>query len=186
VTTKPVGVGTGLGLSICHRIVTALDGSIQFSTEPGRGTTFRVSFPIFEGESPAAVPAPAKAPAQRRGTVLVVDDEVMIAQVIRRVLSRQHDVRVVNGAQKALELFGAGERFDVVLCDLMMPQMTGMDLHASLADLDRTQADRMIFMTGGAFTPAARAFVDRVPDRIVEKPFEVEALLALVNRVVGP
>ena len=189
VTTKPVGVGTGLGLSICHRIVTALDGAIDFSTEVGEGTTFRVSFPIAAGEVPVPVPVAADAaavqPARRRGTVLVVDDEVMIAQVIRRVLSRHHDVRVVNTAQLAMELFIAGERFDVVLCDLMMPQITGMDLHALLEGLDRAQADRIIFMTGGAFTPAARAFVDRVSNHILEKPFDVPALLALVNRVVA-
>jgi CheY-like chemotaxis protein len=186
VTTKPSGVGTGLGLSICHRIVTALDGTIEFSTEVGKGTTFRVSFPLAASgaPSPEAPPAMAVQVSRRRGRVLVVDDEVMIAQVLRRVLSRHHDVRVVSSAQMAMELFVAGERFDVVLCDLMMPQITGMDLHALLVGLDRAQADRIIFMTGGAFTPAARAFVDRVPNHVIEKPFEVQALLALVNRVV--
>jgi PAS domain S-box-containing protein len=186
VTTKPVGVGTGLGLSICHRIITALDGTIDFSSELGKGTTFQLSFPIAAVEAPVATPPPATAPSVwRRGKILVVDDEVMIAQVIRRVLSRHHDVSVADSAQKAMALFTAGERFDVVLCDLMMPQITGMDLHGFLVDLDRKQADRVVFMTGGAFTPTARTFVDQIPNHIIEKPFEVQALLALVNRVVG-
>jgi len=187
VTTKPVGVGTGLGLSICHRIVTTLGGAIDFSTEVGKGTTFRVSFPATAPEAPVVVPvaAPSAQPARRHGTVLVVDDEVMIAQVLRRVLSRAHDVRVVDSAEGAMALFTAGERFDVVLCDLMMPQITGMDLHAFLVKLDPRQADLVVFMTGGAFTPAARTFLDQIPNYIIEKPFEVPALVALVNRVVG-
>jgi CheY-like chemotaxis protein len=74
-----------------------------------------------------------------------------------------------------------GERFDVILCDLMMPQMTGMDLHAELRKLDAGCADRIIFLTGGAFTPAARAFLDDVPNQRVEKPFDAQHLRALIN-----
>ncbi len=185
VTTKPVGVGTGLGLSICHRLVTAMGGTIDFTSELGKGTSFRVSLPVAD-LSAAATPAPLRAAvaSRRRGRVLVVDDDAMMVHSVPRVLSLEHDVEVASGAREAMALFHAGERFDIVLCDLMMPQVTGMDLYAALTELDPQQAARVVFMTGGAFTTAARAFLDGVPNERLEKPFDIKALRALVNRYV--
>ena len=185
VTTKPAGIGTGLGLSICHRIVTALGGAIDFTSEVGKGTTFRVALPIADLEAVVEIAAPADpARASRRGSVLIIDDDPMITHSVQRLLASDHDVRVLDGAEAALELIKAGQRFDVVLCDLMMPQVTGMDLYGALVALDRKQAAQMVFMTGGAFTPAARAFLDGVPNLRIEKPFEIQQLRALVNGLV--
>ena len=183
VTTKPPGVGTGLGLSICHRIVTSLGGSIDFATELGRGTTFRVSLPMATSAMLSA-PDASWPPGLhvRRGHILLIDDDDMVAQVVRRALLREHAVTTLSSAAAALELFRRGERFDVVLCDLMMPQMSGIDLHRELQALDEAQAARVVFMTGGAFTPRARSFLDSVPNGRIEKPFEISALRALVNR----
>jgi PAS domain S-box-containing protein len=184
-TTKAIGVGTGLGLSICHRIATGLGGTIDFTSEVGKGTSFRVMLPMADLEAHRKPADKTGAnTASRRGRVLVVDDETAITQVVTRILSAQHDVVVVDRAEKALALFAAGERFDVVLCDLMMPQATGMDLYAHLLELDRDQAAQVVFMTGGAFTSDARAFLDRVPNQRIEKPFEIQGLRALVNRFV--
>jgi len=181
-TTKPAGVGTGLGLSICHRIVTGFGGTIDVESAPGRGTTFRVSLPRATSELSEEVPQVALGqPARRRGRILVIDDEPMIARLVQRTLSAEHDVVATVRAAEALERLAAGERFDVILCDLMMPQMTGMELHAELCRVDQAQASRMIFLTGGAFTPAARAFLDEVPNQRVEKPFDSKHLRALVN-----
>jgi CheY-like chemotaxis protein len=113
--------------------------------------------------------------------VLVVDDEPMIATAIGRTLSFEHEVVVSSDAADALERILLGERFDVVLCDLMMPQMTGMDLHAALLENVPDQAERMVFLSGGAFTTAARAFLDEVPNQRLEKPFDTRELSALVN-----
>jgi len=107
-----------------------------------------------------------------------------VARAVRRVLSNDHEVTALVSARDALAKVLAGERFDVVLCDLMMPDMTGMELHAELARHAPQQAERMIFLTGGAFTPAARAFLDDTPNPRVEKPFDVKHLLDLVNRRV--
>jgi CheY-like chemotaxis protein len=74
-----------------------------------------------------------------------------------------------------------GERFDVILCDLMMPQMTGMDLHARLESQLPEQAAQMVFLSGGAFTARARAFLEEVPNQRLEKPFDARQLLLLVN-----
>ena len=181
-TTKPAGIGTGLGLSICHRIVTGFNGSIEIISEVGNGTAFRITLPPARAEMRRRIPQVAETPtARRRGTILVVDNEPMIAKVVQRSLSPDHEVVAISSATEALERIGAGERFDVILCDLMMPQMTGMDLHAELSEIAREQAGRMIFLTGGAFTSRARSFLDETRNRHIEKPFDVLHLRALVN-----
>jgi CheY-like chemotaxis protein/two-component sensor histidine kinase len=184
-TTKPVGVGTGLGLSICHGIVSALGGEIEVRTVVGAGTTFRVLLPptarCDERGTPAAPPA-----SPRRGRVLVVDDEPLVARAMGRVLAA-HEVVVCGGARAALaELEREGEAFDVVICDLMMPEMTGMDLHAHLAAIAPALAERIVFVTGGAFTDRAREFLASVPNPQLEKPFDPSALRELVARLVAP
>lgn len=185
-TTKPVGVGTGLGLAISHKIVTQFGGTLTYDTEVGKGTEFRVTLPVSENHTVAPRKAKTtKVPATRRGNVLVVDDEEALAQAIRRFLAIDHDVTAVHSARAALDLLEAGQRYDVILCDLMMPQITGMDLHAAIVALDRAQADRMVFVTGGAFTPSAREFLDEVPNRRVEKPFDLKALRNLVASLVS-
>jgi len=114
----------------------------------------------------------------------VVDDEPAIGESLRRLLRSEHEVVVLGGAAQALELVAGGERFDAILCDLMMPQMTGMDLHAELARLAPDQAERMVLLTGGAFTATARQFLDAVPNQRVEKPFDSANLRAIVRGLV--
>ena len=185
-TTKPVGEGTGLGLTICHNIVRALGGTIEVESTAGRGSTFRVLLPVAEG-SPAGPPAPPEPPpaSERRGRVLVVDDEPLVGMAVRRAIGGDHDVEVVTSARAALERLGA-ERFDAVVCDLLMPEMTGMDLLEAVSERFPEIAERMLFVTGGAFTPAARRFVEENRERCLEKPFEVAVLRRLVRRRVGP
>lgn len=181
-TTKPVGVGTGLGLSICHRIISGLGGELEVESEIGKGTVFRVVLPPAKNAAPEPKPPSVAPPSStRRGRVLVVDDEPMIATAVSRTLAFEHEVVVSTDAATALQRIVGGERFDVVLCDLMMPQMTGMDLHAALLEQVPEQAECMIFLSGGAFTAAARTFLDEVPNQRLEKPFEARQLLALVN-----
>jgi CheY-like chemotaxis protein len=128
--------------------------------------------------------APPSAAARRRGRVLVIDDEEVVAMAIRRSLAREHDVVYAGTAQEALVRLGEPQEFDVILCDLMMPEMTGMDLHAHLLLSAPEQAQRIIFVTGGAFTARARAFLEAVPNLRIEKPFNVQQLRALVNERV--
>jgi len=181
VTTKPVGVGTGLGLSICHRIVTEAGGDIRVETKVGSGTVFVVRLPLaVSAEPPAAVEAVTTG-ATPRGSILIVDDEPMIGDVLRRSLVHEHDVAAVSRARDALDRIAGGERFDVILSDLMMPEMTGMDLHAELARIAPDQASALVFMTGGAFTASAREFLDRVSNPWLDKPFDLEELQALVR-----
>ncbi len=185
-TTKPIGVGTGLGLSICHQIVASLDGRIEYESEIGQGTSFRVHLPPARIEArPEARPENlAELVARRRGRVLVVDDEPLITRTVQRALSKDHDIVALSSAEDALAHISSGERFDVILCDLMMPQMTGMDLHSELLRIAKDQAARMIFLTGGAFTPRARAFIDETRNKLIEKPFDAIHLRAIINAQV--
>ena len=182
-TTKAVGVGTGLGLAICQRIVTDMGGTLTVESELGKGTTFRVSVPIARKKEIDVVAPPVQVPvAGRRGRILVVDDEQLVLRSVSRILSQEHDVVAMVSAADALALCAGGEKFDLILCDLMMPDMTGMDFHYELSNVAPEQADRMIFITGGAFTDKAKAFLSDTPKEHIEKPFYSANLRAIVHR----
>ncbi len=179
-TTKPIGIGTGLGLAIAHRIVTGFGGEILVDTEQGRGSVFRVLLPPAEpGAEPVRV-APRPVPAPRRGRILVIDDEAFVAYAIRRALERAHAVTVVSSAADGLAALSS-DPFDVILCDVMLPDVSGIDLYAQVAAERPDVARRMIFITGGAFTARARDFLENVSNTCLDKPFDPHALLSLVN-----
>jgi CheY-like chemotaxis protein len=112
------------------------------------------------------------------GRILVIDDEAAVCSSLQRLLAGEGDVVTVTSAREALELIGSGERFDVLLCDVMMPGMDAPALYEELLEVAPAQAERMVFMTGGAFTARARDFLERVPNARVDKPFDVAALRA--------
>lgn len=190
-TTKPLGVGTGLGLPICRSIVEAFGGSIELLSEVGRGTIARVTLPVYarageKAEEERPRPLSSRPPDNRR-RVLVVDDEPLVASLLRRMLAPQHDVLVATSGQEALQAIDQGS-FDAIVCDVMMPGMTGMDLYSTLRQRDRALSERMVFMTGGAFMPRVAEFLSRVDNPKIEKPFDLDTLrgaLRLVTRRAG-
>ena len=173
-TTKPVGVGTGLGLSICHRIVTSLGGAIDVDSAPGRGARVTVRLPAC---APAEVPAapPPGAASGARARVAVIDDEPLVGEALARLLD-EHDVVVFERARDAMAWLDGGGRCDVLLCDLMMPETSGIEMHAWLRTAHPELATRTIFLTGGAFTDAAARFVRDHQARCFDKPFDLDVL----------
>ena len=182
-TTKAVGVGTGLGLAICHRIISELGGAIEVESQVGTGTTFRVLLPPAAGDVTEA--DPPRPMVRQRVRVLVVNDEPAIGRALERNLRTHHDVVALASGQEALARIVGGERFDVIVSDLMMPEMTGMELHAQLLLIDPDHARRIIFMTGGAFAASALEFLQRVPNPKIDKPVESANLLALIAGVTA-
>jgi signal transduction histidine kinase/CheY-like chemotaxis protein len=183
-TTKPAGEGTGLGLWICSGILSALGGEIGVDSDVGKGSTFRVALPPVAMEAPMAngtqAPVEVSVPG---GRLLIVDDEPMILGALRRAFSSDYHVTCVGDGRRALERIRSGERYDVILCDLMMPEITGMDLYAELGRIAPEQIEKFVFVTGGAFTPRARDFLERVPNARVEKPIDFQNLKMLLRNL---
>jgi CheY-like chemotaxis protein len=137
---------------------------------------FRVVLPTGATEEGADAPRPARAFASGpRGRVLCVDDKPLVLAGFRRAFGTEHEVVTMSRALDVLAVVSGQQRFDVIVSDLMMPD-SGMDLYTAIAAVAPEQAERMIFMTGGAFTPAAREFLDRVSNPRLEKPFDANVL----------
>jgi len=186
-STKPAPIGRGLGLPISQRIVEEIGGRIEVKTRVGVGSSFRVTVPAASAR--ASAPPSSRPPAltsRRRGRVLVVDDEPMVATAVRRTLSPDHDVETEHESERALERLSRGERFDVILCDVMMPNLTGVDFFRELERLAPDEVSKIVFLTGGAFVTQAREFLDKVPNLRLDKPFSPEALRGVVARLLRP
>lgn len=185
-TTKPVGVGTGLGLAICRRIVTSLGGTIDATSEIGKGSIFQVVLPSAIGVAPDAEEpdVPAALSVAPSGRILLIDDDEVVIAAVRRAL-RSGDVTTLTSAADAMELLRAGVRYDAIISDIMMPNMSGQDFYEATHALDPTQAERIVFLTGGAFTEGTQTFLEQVPNRRLDKPFDPATLRSVVRQIVG-
>jgi PAS domain S-box-containing protein len=182
-TTRDVGHGMGLGLSVSKTIVEKLGGDIEVDSIENVGTTVRVHVPIYRPELQAtddagAMPLLAPAPPPPRRRVLVVDDEPLICDAIERELADNHDVAVAMTGSDALALVAA-RKFDLILCDVMMPGMDGHELYRRIAAQYPGLERRFVFMTG-ALAPSVAKALDGLPNPWLAKPFEIEDVLALI------
>jgi two-component system, cell cycle sensor histidine kinase and response regulator CckA len=184
-TTKPVGVGTGLGLAIVHNLVHAMGGRIELDSIENVGTTFTIHLhstsaaPRRRGDSGAV-------PIGGRGRVLVIDDEPSVVAAVERLLADSHTVSGVQSARTALERFGRGESFDLILCDLRMPDMSGIELARQLDERYPHLRRRLVFMTGdigeAGMTGPGDARIDPASIApVLEKPFSRKELLRFVR-----
>jgi PAS domain S-box-containing protein len=185
-TTKPVGVGSGLGLNIAKNIITGYGGEIAVTSELGKGTRFLIRLPAASSEeagvgNAAAEERPATGVA---GRVLLIDDERGIRGALKRIL-RRHEVVEADSGENGIQLLTKDQRFDVILCDMMMPRVSGMDVHRWLLDHHPRLARTVVFVTGGAFTPNAKEYLEKVDNVRVEKPFDATNLQKLVAEWVS-
>jgi PAS domain S-box-containing protein len=187
-TTKPAGIGTGLGLSICQSIVANMQGELTVVSQVGRGATFRVSLPAHRAESEEEAPrkpeviAVAKQPA-RPARILIVDDESAIAAALKKILDAEHEVTAVTTGKQALELLLNGTSFDVILCDVLMPGVSGIDLYRVLEERRPELKGRIIFMSGASSMPRVAEFFSSVQNGKIDKPVDVPHLCELIREV---
>jgi two-component system cell cycle sensor histidine kinase/response regulator CckA len=187
-TTKPVGVGTGLGLSIAHRIVRELDGEIHVESVHGRGTKVVLTLPaapLSASPEKAVDSVPPFSTDRFRARVLVIDDEPAILRAFRRVLFT-HEVVLATSGPEAMQKLSEGAAFDAIFCDVMMPEMSGVEVYQRIQERHPGQEKRLVFMTGGAFAEPAAHFIESVKNAKLKKPFtgtSVRALVAAVARL---
>jgi len=180
-TTSSTGTGMGLGLSICHHIVADLGGEITLDSAVGRGSTFCVHLPAATRPSPVMIEPVASATATRTGLrILVIDDDAIVARGLERALRDSHDVEVANHAAHALDAIRKGERYDVILCDVMMPGMTGREVYDRIRTGHPGLERRIVLVTGGAFVPRLAEFLESVDNPKLLKPFTEDQVLAAI------
>ncbi len=186
-STKDIGKGSGLGLTISKSIIESYGGAISVDSEKGKGTSFIVQLPVAEKQVEIArTPQPSQTDEHVehvKGRILIVDDEARIRSSMKRMLRKHETVEAESGAE-AIRLLKEDREFDLILCDMMMPNMSGMDLHKWLVENFPELAKQLIFITGGAFTPRARDYLSSVDNLRLEKPFCMESFINAVNERV--
>lgn len=189
VTSKPVGRGAGLGLAVCHNYVAELEGEIDFDCEPDQGTRFTVRLPAEAVEARAVhpTPLPPERPAPEAARLLVIDDEPEIRRGLQAMLRRFGRVDVAESAAEARALLLPGVRYDLVLCDLMMPGESGEELYGWITSARPELAARVAYVTGGGprvLVPTSAATAQDGPPCLL-KPFRRQELYEFVRRAMS-
>ena len=182
-TTKKKGQGTGLGLAVVRGIVQDCNGHLSVESKTGAGSTFRVRIPRTDGEvvSPAG---PSLEPPSRKASILFVDDEPPIAQVCRRLLTAMgFRVTAMTDSREAVELFRKNpDSYDLVITDLVMPSMTGMEL---IRKIRKTRKDiPVVLCTGYSEKTCDEEMRDLEIGDFLLKPLNMEKLLTSIHRVL--
>jgi CheY-like chemotaxis protein len=184
-TTKEMGHGTGLGLASVYGSVQSHGGQIQVSSEMGQGTTFEIVLPASERSEPEPRPR-AQAPAAVRGTLLLVDDEPLVLKICARLMrGLGFEVLTASSGVQALEVYEEhGAQIDLVVLDLIMPDMSGGQTYDRLKALDPQV--RVLLSSGYSLDGEARRIMDRGCDGFIQKPFDAADITRRINEILQP
>ncbi len=185
-TTKPPSAGSGLGLSICRDIITRLGGDISATSQPGQGTTMRIALPRASDAVGGQITTPPASVAPGRRRILVIDDEPLIVSMVTDVLQENHEVVGETSPENGLGRILKDADFDLVMCDLMMPGMSGMDIYAEVARERPGFERRFVFVTAGPYNGQAEAFLAGVPNARLMKPLSATQIQGLVQQASYP
>jgi signal transduction histidine kinase len=186
-TTKDVGEGTGLGLSICYGIIAEHNGKIWAESQTGKGATFIVELPIVTKSSQVkqAKPPEEKTPKVAKAKILAVDDEPMILQLVSRILAEEgYQVETAGSAASALKMIDT-RRYSLILLDIKMPDMDGIQLYKCLQKMAPSLAKRVMFITGDVMGPETEAFLSRTKAPYATKPFDSGQLKREIERLLA-
>ncbi|MGE0788886.1 MAG: ATP-binding protein [Sandaracinaceae bacterium] len=186
-TTKPPGVGTGLGLSVCAGIVQGLGGTLSLASPEGGGAEVTIRLPPAPPNVVLRAPERSEVRVEPKpGRILVVDDEPLVRRALRRLL-RRHDVVEAASGASALEVLAEDDAFDAILCDVMMPDVTGIELYQQIREQHPELGTRLVFMTGGAFDARVGDLLEAVVGdaTVVQKPFQSDQLRRVLADLLG-
>jgi len=180
-TTKAQGEGTGLGLSLSRSIILEHDGKMSVESEFGHGATFIMDMPIIEtlpSETEAATPRGTDQPlAAKQGRILVIDDEARVRTLLEKTLTRAgHAVDVIDDARAAMDKLNAGTTYDVILTDVRMPGMSGIELYSLIIRKMPEMKNRIIFITGDVIGLDIKTFLSQNNLPYLAKPFDIALL----------
>ena len=185
-TTKPEGKGTGLGLSICHGIISQHGGNIRLESKVGIGSTFIVELPIVSSDKTTITKHEIlsnDAAQSKQGHVLIIDDEQAVLEVLAQALrSKGYIVDTLSNAGKGLQKTTEVE-YSVILCDIRMPKLNGLELHRQLSKNYPKLAKRIVFITGDTISSKTRTFIEQEGVLCLTKPFELDELYEVIRMI---
>ena len=185
VTTKPARSGTGLGLAVVYGIVASHHGFVDVASEAGKGAVFEVFLPMSTRQMDVPVPeSPAASLAQGQGTILVVDDEPQVREIITRILTGcGYTVITASDGTDALERYGTGAGIDLVILDMVMPGMGGRECLKRMREAN--PGARILIVTGYTSDGSSRELLGAGAAGIVEKPLHVSGFAETVRAAMG-
>lgn len=183
-TTKSAGHGTGLGLPICHEIISHLNGKIEVKSILNQGSIFSVYLPILQEPLNTSCNMEDAGEAQLK-KILIVDDEPYLLKSLSNTLKHQYDITTALGGHLAIEtLKQHSGKFDAIICDLQMQDVNGADFYYYVSEHYPNLIQRIIFITGGLYSPMLSEFLKTVENSLIEKPFTQDELMNAIKHCI--